>query len=73
MIAGLERPAFSAASARVAKVASTERCRAVVPHWTIAAGVCGSLPAAMSKLEISRSRSTPIKMTRVPGIFAKAP
>ena len=60
----------TARPAMVASVPATVCCRPVVPQRTMATGVSGDIPCAMSDLVQSDSFSVPMSTTLVPGILA---
>ena len=67
---GADSFARAAASAMVARVPSTERCRPVVPQCTIATGVSAGRPYLTSSSAIRPIRSVAIMTTLVPGVRA---
>ncbi len=60
IIAGGAMPAAATFCGKSASVPETVRCRAVVPHWMVAAGVSADMPFSMSRLQIRGSDFTPM-------------
>ena len=72
IMAGVSTPWRFTSSGSSATVETIRFCPAVVPCWSTAAGISGSIPAARREAQISGRAVTPIRNTKVPLVSTKA-